>query len=80
MVRKSKKRYVKATVDGQEHAFEFDVEELENKHLVAEALGRPLSAVKAVSPNSASTSPPGWYRTIKTNRHQFQVDYKVRRS
>lgn len=79
MARRAKKRYARATVNGEEHVFEFDVEELDNKHLIAMALAIRPSEVKKVSWNSVSTAKPSWYIGAKTRKHQYQVDYEVKK-
>ena len=79
MARKAKKRYAKATVDGVDHVFEFDVEELNSQNLIAMALGVTPNSVKKASPNSPTSARPSWYTTAKSAKHQFAVDYKVRK-
>ena len=74
----AKKRYAKATVAGVEHVFEFDVKDLDNKRLIAAALGVRESEVRNVSPNSASTGRPSWYAKATSAKHQYAVSYVVR--
>ncbi len=67
------KRYVKAKVGGEEHVFEFNIEKLDDKELVARALGKNPGSVTNVS---YSTSMPAWYRNAQ-KKESRDVDYKV---
>ena len=79
MARKAKKRYARATVNGVDQVFEFDVEELDSQKLIAMALGVKPNSVKKVSQNSPISARPSWYTTAKSAKHQYAVDYKVRK-
>ena len=69
-----RKRLVRATIDRQQQVFEFDIEQPDDKSLVAAALGVKPSKVSNVT---HSTSTPTWFRNAATTT-KHRVDLVVR--
>ena len=74
MARKRKKRYVKATVNRREEVFEFNIEEVDDKSLVAAALGVRPGQVSNVT---SSTTTPLWFKKAASTKNH-NVDLQVR--
>ena len=70
-----KKRYVRAKINRKEEVFEFDIEQVDDKSLVAKALDVPPSKVLIVS---HSTSAQTWFKNAPSSR-KHDVDLVVRR-